>query len=607
MYIITIKNGKYKVGRFNNNLVNYNLDSEEKALITIVIDGLLPGNNDIKLLPFELNGNVYDLSVSNNIYLFNPEPNIVDLKILNNIFNNQSECVYLGYNQNKNENFIKRFVKIGKRTIVVLLSSTMLLSVTSSLKNDIKEQFNNENVIISEVPKTDDDKLITIIDEPEIEIEKTEVVENDELPTETVEKIQEDFDNQVIKEEIQVKKVNEKESNEFEEEKNDQSNEVLEENDENIHADIELPQIDESVESNKKFDFNKIIEAVNSNPNIAQEEKNVILFSKEIFEDDYGYSDFDVLLNKLKTLKIEYVPESKLGISGEYYSATNEIKFYNASNFEEVRTSVFTHEFSHLIQRSNIGDYGCGSFLLEGTNVIANNEYYGNNSNSYDCAYGVQSSIIKALGEVLGKDVIKKLYNSSNLECFYNAMSEIGIDSIRTENFIELLDAYQKCFYASNTTTQDLSNNLSYFENKIKAEIKEFYELKYSRAMDNDLVMLFLLDNDLFKEKIVSMNNLDDKNYFYAILMDEPTLIKSADNDKNYIINFEEHAIVGYDEESYDDCLNGGLINEDGETMFSGLIIDKENNKVLRPQYSKKDMIIEINDNNRYIENELSR
>lgn len=49
--------------------------------------------------------------------------------------------------------------------------------------------------------------------------------------------------------------------------------------------------------------------------------------------------------------------------------------------------------------------------------------------------------------------------------------------------------------------------------------------------------------------------------------------------------------------------LNGGLINENGEPLYNSLIVDKENNKVLRPRYDMKKMLIAIDENSRYVIN----
>ena len=85
IYVIVLKNNKYKAGRLINNHVDYNLSNEEKKIISLVLDKILPDDRKINLLPIKINNSIYNVSVVGGIYQFNPIPNEVDLKILNNI------------------------------------------------------------------------------------------------------------------------------------------------------------------------------------------------------------------------------------------------------------------------------------------------------------------------------------------------------------------------------------------------------------------------------------------------------------------------------------------------------------------------------------------
>lgn len=48
IYVIVLKNNKYRVGRLVDNLVNYDLSDKEKKLIMVIIDELLPKDNELK-------------------------------------------------------------------------------------------------------------------------------------------------------------------------------------------------------------------------------------------------------------------------------------------------------------------------------------------------------------------------------------------------------------------------------------------------------------------------------------------------------------------------------------------------------------------------------
>lgn len=554
MYVIVLKNNKYKVGRLTNNIVNYNLSGDEKALITCIIDKILPNNSKIELFPIKVNGNKYDVTVSNGIYEFYPKSNIDDLKILNNLLNSQSEFVNFGKNPNTDSNYIKRFVKIGKKTVLVLLSATILLSSSSSMKNDLKEQLN------------DDEKIITIIDEPTLENGEADIIEIDELPSELVDEIQNGFDN--------------KEKNIFE-------NNII-----------------------MGYNFNDIVDAVNNNPNLTEAEKNHTLSYSFIFEDNYGYYNYENLLNLLSTLKVEYTSEKIGSLGGTYTSGKNLIKMYGSTSFEDAELKIFSHEFSHMIQASN--DYYIttyNSFLVEGTNEIATLEYYyADEKNPPSNVYSFQCNVVRVLSLILGDNIIKKYYNFNDTHEIEQALYKIYPDEERIDKFLDVLLYYQilerDVIYARESYNEEVFKEI---ENYIKQELRFYYETKYQRSVEDDLLMLYFVDYDSLEDKIKTLYNVEEASFCDIMMMKMPSIISTTNRDVNYSIEFHSHYLIGYDVESYEDCLNGGLIDEEGNTYIEGLIIDKENNQVLRPRYGPNSFEIEMNDANRYVSDNLSR
>ena len=579
IYVIVSKNNKYRVGRLEDNLVNYNLTDEEKKVIMIVVDRLLPKNNGIKISSLKINNTVYDISVSDNIYMFNPVPNDNDLKILNNIFNAQSECVYAGSFLNKDSKFIKRFVKLGKKTLLVLLSSTMLLSVSSSLKKDIEKQFSNEVEISQEI---NDDKLITIVEEPENKYEEPDVVEIDELPTLIVEDIQDSYD------------------------KAEANNNVYE-----ISEDTEV--INEDI-SEKIFDFNDIIEALDSNPNLTQEEKDLILSSRDIFEDNYGYYNYQGLLDRLRTLKIKYTTQERKYVSGEYSNVENIITFYAANGFNEVSRCTFTHEFSHLIQYESGQTYN--QFLLEAINTMANNEYYGNGDTKYDIAYEYQQSIVMALGEILGKDVIKKTYIDGNEKYICEALQQIDNDADKANEFCKKMSMYYNCFWyiwctEYHDNNEELLDNLKEISNGIKEDIKYYYELKYNRKVEEDLVMMYYLGDDTFSEKMSAQFDLNVGRHFNNY--------KKCEKIKNYVKSVDDNSIVfsvpssfntTYVFYTFEEALDQGMmeIGEDGSYIVPDVCYI-EGDRLMTPMIepSEDRVFVTLDDSNRYLSENLNR
>lgn len=591
IYVIVLKNNKYKVGRLVDNLVSYNFSDEEKKLIMTIIDNLLPKDSGIKLPSFSLGGKTYDVMLSNDVYMFSPEPDQNDLKLLNIIFNCQSEYEYVGIFLNKDSNFIKRFIKLGKRTLLVLLSSTMVLSMSSSLKNDIQEQFSDEVEISQEI---DNGKLITIIEEPEINKGILEDDVNDEPPTEAVEEIQDNFDKVEI-DELPTEVV--------EETQDDFDKIEIISNDYETSKDAKATSEDTAKEA---FNFDDIVKAVNDNPNLTQEEKDMMLSSKKIYEDNYGYYNYGNLLNLLNTIKVNYIPEIDK-LAGTYNPLTNVMTIYGGTCFEEIDKTAFTHEFSHMIQNTNPE---CGtSFWNEGINSIANNEYYNNMNN--DSSYSFQRNVIYALDLIIGDELFRKYYTNNDVNAIVSELYKIYPDEEKANGFMALVDYYQCLFYSrlysDSFTRSDYDILSEETVNSILQDLTFYYETKYKRSVESDLVMLFFVNNNLFNEKIANMYGVPFSDVYYVTLDDMPSIVNPAGKDKVYSYNIVNQSIIGYIEESYEDCLNGGLINENGEPLSNGLIVDKENNKVLRPQYDKKETLIEINNENRFINDNFNR
>lgn len=475
----------------------------------------------------------------------------------------------------KDSNFIKRFVKLGKKTLLVLLSSTIVLSMSSSLKNDIQEQFSDEVEISQEI---DSDKLITIIEEPETKYEAPEVIEIDELPNEVVEELQESFDKAEV------------------------NNKVYE-----VSSDTEVIKED-------AFNFDDIVEALNSNPNLTQEEKTLMLSSREIFEDNYGYYNYQGLLDRLRTLKIEYKTQEKKFILGEYNNVENIISFPASSGFADVSKSTFTHEFSHVIQYESGQSFN--TFILEAINTMANNEYYGNGDAKYDVAYDYQQSILRALGEILDKDVMKKTYIDGNEKHICEALQQIDNDADRANAFRKKISMYHSIFcYIMNTgyneNTEELRDNLNELSNSIKEDIKYYYQLKYDRKVEEDLLMMYYLDDDTFSEKMSAQFGLAVGNHFknYNKCEKVKNYVKSTD-DNTVIFSVPSSFSTTYVFYTFEEALDQGMmeIGEDGSYIIPDVCYI-EGDKLMTPMIepSEDKVFVTLDDSNRYLSENLNR
>lgn len=355
-------------------------------------------------------------------------------------------------------------------------------------------------------------------------------------------------------------------------------------------------------EINKEtFDFSKVIDAINNNLNLSEQEKNKILANRTIFEDNFDYYDINVLTKTLKTLKIKYVHDicvSNKIIKGTYDNNDNLITFYTASSLDDVTDDLFTHEFSHLFQSLTLDSSDC-SFLVEATNVLANNEYYGTEPN-YDPAYSVQRNCVEMLSLIIGNSAIKKFYNLPSIHIIVDELYKIYPNYEKAYEFVGLLNSYQSLFFISDKD-ENVSKKMEEIEKSIKEMLQFYYKEKYKFSAENDLIMLFKLDSNKFNMKVKEMLNLDNE-LVNAILKSNSSIINTTLNNK-YVFDIEKTNIIDYEDVPIDYAIDLGAVSKSGEILINGWSINSDGKTAKRPIMTKEKIKeIVIDDSNRYLE-----
>ena len=252
----------------------------------------------------------YDFSSNNYFWL--PEDNIYnkeDNKILNFNYNHQEEILYDKNYPNLNDNtFYKKIVNFANKTIIVFLASSIALSMNFPIKSisedNIRQSYEETIVYETEIP------------------EETIVYET-ELPEET------------------------------------------------ITYETETNVVEETVPEQKQityiYEFKDVEDAINKNPNLTEEERNIIKSTKFIFDENHMYMDMGLVLMRLQTLKIEYDSDfNDIYTQGSYNMGKNIIKLRNKT----IKGSLqeFIHEYLHMLQKSS------NSVLMELSNQFFTNE-----------------------------------------------------------------------------------------------------------------------------------------------------------------------------------------------------------------------------------------
>ena len=138
-YYVVKENDEIKYCFIENGEKKYNLNEEQEKLVNTVISKILPSNDKIKTMEYTLNGKKYDVYIDkkNYFHTFFPMPSNEELIKLNFLFNNMEEHIanegqqtyyndHLSPYEPEETDFIKRIVKIGQKSVKVLLAGGII-------------------------------------------------------------------------------------------------------------------------------------------------------------------------------------------------------------------------------------------------------------------------------------------------------------------------------------------------------------------------------------------------------------------------------------------------------------------------------------------------
>lgn len=276
--------------------------------------------------------------------------------------------------------------------------------------------------------------------------------------------------------------------------------------------------------SNREIQMNEIVGAINENPYLTEVEKEFFLSCPSFFEDNIEYFDYYTVLDYLKKLRIEYVPESNLdpNIRGQFRTVGPDrgiITIYNATCFEDAPKYVLSHEFLHVFTKYS-GDY---NYIYEGINVVMNNEYYGvlSNNTIYDNGYKGLMSEIYILCELIDPENLKKYHAENDISCLIDPLMQIIPDYDIAFNLLVNIDFISKAELGN--TDGSLDEEIRIKKEEINKTLRLYFETKYQIQVTSDNYALFLFNPLNASTKIASELGLDRDCILQA---DELTIIK---------------------------------------------------------------------------------
>ncbi len=249
-----------------------------------------------------------------------------------------------------------------------------------------------------------------------------------------------------------------------------------------VVSEIEDYEIEEETSLSKEEKIANIKEAIMTNPNLTDNEKNKILKGLSVIDDNIDYMDYDLIVERMNSLKIVYhegyESEDSQNIAGTYMPYGNVINFYYAASLDEVNISVFYHELYHAFQGEGYSNVG----LTEQLNVTLNSEYAGEDNFFEDTGYDTR--YVKAMMEIIGNEPFREY----NYKPFINVIKDEFMKIIPDEaKFYSLMTSL-----ASSTNVRNYENK-SLERNTVEDLLGEYYEAKYNKPIYTNPYLLMLI------------------------------------------------------------------------------------------------------------------
>ena len=142
------------------------------------------------------------------------------------------------------------------------------------------------------------------------------------------------------------------------------------------------------VEQEEQYSFSKIKQAIETNPNLSEEEKSYFLLLQQELKENQAYINQEKICKTLNDIKIDYhnqnhevkTESGKMEVGGSYSSKENKINIYKL-NISELQPKILFHEMNHSLtdfkqqsQESLLLSHP--NYLLEMTNELFSIEYF---------------------------------------------------------------------------------------------------------------------------------------------------------------------------------------------------------------------------------------
>ena len=265
-----------------------------------------------------------------------------------------------------------------------------------------------------------------------------------------------------------------------------------------------------------------ILTAVIDNPNLTEEEKQIIYKLVDIIEDN-PYINKKTAYANLKNLDIQHVDRDENvsdDINGEYLPISNEINIYA----EDDDHSVLIHEIIHCIF-TNSHSYVLPRYLSEGTTELLVDEYFTDTPFVEENCYPYEIAMVKILCEMVGPDVVLETYSTGDMSIICNKLTEV-MDEDTAKSYLDLLNKMFEDYNSEGKVVfEDMSTFLAttkdYFKAKDGDVRNEAYEYNKELLINlknkyptNDYIY-YVIENGYYKKPYFSTKLKQDTKKYY--------------------------------------------------------------------------------------------
>lgn len=260
--------------------------------------------------------------------------------------------------------------------------------------------------------------------------------------------------------------------------------------DQNISENSSSTQSTVNYTYQQEYNYNEIKRAIDVNPHLSDEEKQLLYNMKFVFDENNQYMNLDMVIERLRTLETEYSSNFDEKWNGCYHSNKNLVQI-KADSFEEADISVIVHEFLHVLQSPSSG------YTVELSNELCTQEvlrrlekeqllgdHHIKYLNGTDSSYDRHLYLYQVLAETIPNEAIRNYQFSCDKNILASALGKIDPESSKNEkgrayqlieNFNDMKEDYDKYAESNNFSNseilpseKDCQDKLNYYYKKQK-------------------------------------------------------------------------------------------------------------------------------------------